>query len=70
MSLSQCSFKIFLFMFLLQMIMYPLIELETMKKFNYRNDLLIRKTTTNFWTDRVWEFSGIFFAKIWDLISD
>jgi hypothetical protein len=30
------------------MIMYPLIELEPMRKFNYRNDLLIRKMTTNF----------------------
>jgi hypothetical protein len=30
------------------MIMYPLIELEPMRKFNYTNDLLIRKTTIVF----------------------
>jgi hypothetical protein len=50
-------------MFPLQIIMYPLIELEPMKKFNYRNDLLIRKTTTIVWTMRVLEFSAIFFAS-------
>jgi hypothetical protein len=35
-------------MFSLQMIMSPLIELEPTRKFNYRNDLLIRKPTVNF----------------------
>jgi hypothetical protein len=28
------------------------------------------ETTTKFCKIWVWEFSGIFFAKIWDLISD
>jgi hypothetical protein len=28
--------------------MYPLIELEPMRKFNYRNNLLIRKQRQNF----------------------
>jgi hypothetical protein len=32
----------------LQMIMYPLIELEPTGKFNYMNNLLIRKRRQNF----------------------
>jgi hypothetical protein len=35
-------------MFLLQIIIYHLIELEPTRKFNYRNGLLIRETMTNF----------------------
>jgi hypothetical protein len=38
-------------MFLLQMIVNPLIELEPMRKFNYRNDLLIRKQRQNYGQD-------------------
>jgi hypothetical protein len=44
---SPCSLRI-LFMFPLKMIMYPLIELEPTRKFNYRNDLLIRKRRQNY----------------------
>jgi hypothetical protein len=43
--------------------MYPLNELEPTRKFNYRNDLLIRKMTAKFRTNGVLEFSGIFFVK-------
>jgi hypothetical protein len=35
-------------MFPLHMIVYPLIELELIRKFNYRNNLLIRKQRQNF----------------------
>jgi hypothetical protein len=46
------------------MIIYLLIELEPTGKFNERNDLLINKMMTKFWTFWVWEFSGIFLCHV------